>query len=102
MKEIEISGFNRFPSFTKTRAASRAVILRDGQILLSHETLQDTWLIPGGGLETGETPEACVKREVEEETGLLVRPLRHFLSAPQRRAGFHELLMRAHLCCLYP
>lgn len=80
MKEIEISGFNRSVPYTKTRAASRAVILREGQILLSHETLQDTWLIPGGGLETGETPEACVRREVEEETGLLVRPLRHFLT----------------------
>ena len=38
MKEIEISGANRFETFTKTRAGSRAVILRDGMILLSHET----------------------------------------------------------------
>ena len=37
MKEIEISGANRFETFTKTRAGSRAVILRDGMILLSHD-----------------------------------------------------------------
>ena len=37
MKEIEISGANRFETFTKTRAGSRAVILRDGMIMLSHD-----------------------------------------------------------------
>jgi len=50
MKEIEISGANRFETFTKTRAGSRAVILRDGMILLSHETVTDWWLVPGGGM----------------------------------------------------
>ena len=37
MKEIEISGANRFETFTKTRVGSRAVIFRDGMILLTHE-----------------------------------------------------------------
>ena len=31
------------------------------------------WLIPGGGLETGESEEECVKREMREETNLSVR-----------------------------
>ena len=30
MKEIEISGANRFDTFTKSRGGSRAVIIRDG------------------------------------------------------------------------
>ena len=68
MKEIEISGANRFETFTKTRAGSRAVILRDGMILLSHETVTGWWLVPGGGMENGETSEMCCVREVEEET----------------------------------
>ena len=80
MKEIEIFGENRFETFTKTRAGSRAVIVRDGMILLSHETRSGWWLIPGGGMEQGETPEACCVRETEEETGLVVRPLRQFLT----------------------
>ena len=80
MKEIDILGANRFETFTKTRAGSRAVILRDGMILLSHETVSGWWLIPGGGLEAGETPEACCVRETEEETGLIVRPLKQFLT----------------------
>lgn len=80
MKEIEILGANRFETFTKTRTGCRAVILREGKILLSHETGTGWWLVPGGGLEQGETPEECCIREVEEETSLLVKPLRPFLT----------------------
>jgi ADP-ribose pyrophosphatase YjhB (NUDIX family) len=32
------------------------------------------WCLPGGGLEPGETLEACVQREIMEETGLRIRP----------------------------
>ena len=80
MKKIEILGDNRFETFTKTREGSRAVVVRDGLILLSRETVSGWWLIPGGGLEADETPEACCVRETEEETGLVVRPLRQFLT----------------------
>ena len=80
MKEIEILGANRFETFTKTRAGSRAVIVRDGEILLTYETRSGWWLVPGGGTEGNETPEECCIREAEEETGLIVRPLLQFLT----------------------
>ena len=80
MKELDILGANRFESYTKTRTGSRGVILRDGSILLSHEVSAGNWMIPGGGTEPGETPEACCVREIEEETGLIVRPLYPFLT----------------------
>ena len=80
MKTVEILGANRFETFSKTRVGSRAVIVRDGKILLSHETVTGWWLVPGGGLEEGETPESCCIREVEEETGFIVKPLRQFLT----------------------
>ena len=80
MKTVEILGANRFETFSKTRTGSRAVVVRDGSILLSHETIPGWWLIPGGGTEEGETPEACCIREVEEETGFIVKPLRQFLT----------------------
>ncbi len=79
MNTIEILGANRFETYTKTREGSRAIIVNDGQILLEHELQSGWWLIPGGGLEEDENPETCVIREVEEETGLIVRPLRQFL-----------------------
>ena len=80
MKTVEILGANRFETYSKTRAGSRAVVVRDGKILLSHETISGWWLVPGGGMEEGETPEACCIRETEEETGFIVKPLRQFLT----------------------
>jgi len=38
--------------------------------------LQGYWSLPGGVLETGERLEEGVRREVLEETGLIVKPLR--------------------------
>ena len=80
MKTLEILGKNRSDTYTKTRICCRAVIVRDGRSLLSHEKATGWRLIPGGGLEDGETPEDCVVREVEEETGLIVRPAEQFLT----------------------
>lgn len=80
MKTVEIHGENRFETWTKTRAGSRAVVVRDSMILLSHEVNSGWWLVPGGGEEEGETPEECCVREVEEETGLIVKPLQQFLT----------------------
>ena len=80
MKTLEILGKNRFDTYTKTRICCRAVIIRENKILLSHEKAAGWWLIPGGGLEDGETPEECVVREAEEETGLIVRPIEQFLT----------------------
>ncbi len=49
-------------------------------MLISHEGNPDCCMIPGGGLEEGETPEECCKREICEETGYLVRPVSHLLT----------------------
>ena len=87
MKTVEILGENRFETWTKTRAGSRAVVVRDGMILLSHEVNSGWWLVPGGGEEKGETPEECCVREVEEETGLIVKPLQQFLTMYEYYAG---------------
>ncbi len=58
------------PLFT---VASFAIIFNDeGQILLSHRRDMDAWNLPGGGLEAGELPDEGVRREVLEETGLIV------------------------------
>ena len=80
MKEISIYGKNRFDTYTKTRVAARGVVLRDGKMLASRAALGDIWMIPGGGVERGETPEDAVVREVQEETGYIVRPVRQFLT----------------------
>src|SRR5712692_10690857 len=43
------------------------------QILLGHRRDIDWWNLPGGGMETGETVDEALCREVREETGLEVR-----------------------------
>lgn len=58
------------------RVAAYAVIVRDGQILLSRLaprlTKKELWTLPGGGVEHGEDPRDTVVREMREETGLEV------------------------------
>lgn len=61
------------------RIACRAVVMQDGKLLLSYETKTGQWMLPGGGLEDGETDAECCVREVEEETGLLVEASDCFL-----------------------
>ncbi len=61
------------------RIASRGIVVEDGKILLSYEKNTNVYMTPGGGLENGETLEECCVRELKEEAGYLVKPLKHFL-----------------------
>ena len=54
------------------------VVIEDGRALLirrGSEPLRGQWSIPGGTLELGESLQAGVARELQEETGLEVRVL---------------------------
>jgi len=55
-----------------------AVIVHEGRVLLvqrGREPLKGHWSLPGGMVELGESLQAGVIREVQEETGLLVEPV---------------------------
>ncbi len=80
VKTIEIHGANAYTTFSKTRVGCRGIVIKDSRMLVSHEVNADYYLIPGGGLEAGETPEECCAREVCEETGYIVKPALHFLT----------------------
>ncbi len=56
------------------------LVIKEGKVLLgcrkgAHGT--GAWAFPGGHLEFGETVEGCAKREVLEETDLVVGNIRH-------------------------
>lgn len=51
-------------------AGATIVVLKDNKILLNLRSDTNTWGIPGGSLELGETLEECAARELKEETNL--------------------------------
>lgn len=55
-----------------TVVTSGAVILRDehGRFVIEKPIYRDHWLLPGGGVDPGEDPRQCARREVAEELGL--------------------------------
>lgn len=66
---------------TQQGATSAIILDEDDQILFLRRSKTDdfmpgSWDIPGGGLDYGEEPEAGLRREVMEETGLKIEILR--------------------------
>jgi len=58
---------------TMPRVVAEGLCLRDGRILLvkgSRGLTEGRWTLPGGFLRFGESPDACVLREIREEVGL--------------------------------
>lgn len=51
-----------------------AVIFRNGRVLIAKRRKEDRqggkWEFPGGKIRPGETPEACLRRELSEELGI--------------------------------
>lgn len=69
--------------------AASAAIIRDGRVLIVRRArmpANGVYTLPGGVVEAGETLTQAVKREVREETGLLIEPV--------ALAGFREVILR--------
>ena len=83
-----------------------AIILDRDRVLLverGRPPLQGFWSLPGGVLETGETLEEGVRREIREETGLEIRPravveiFERIMRDAAGRAEYHYVLVD-YLC----
>jgi 8-oxo-dGTP pyrophosphatase MutT (NUDIX family) len=55
---------------------SVAVLIHDpdGRLLLQEKSSGEGWSLPAGAIEPGESPDQAIRREVREETGLMVEP----------------------------
>lgn len=70
--------------------STHCYIEKEGKILMLHRTkkkndvMEGKWVGLGGKVESGETPEECIRREVYEESGLIAKALRlkGFISFP--------------------
>ena len=82
---------------------SAALIDERGRVLLQQrprgKAMAGLWEFPGGKIAAGETPEAALCRELEEELGLIVATgdLRAFGFASHRYETFHIVLL-LYLC----
>ena len=78
----------------------QGAIVRDDHILLirhrENESGRSYWILPGGGIEPGETEEGCVIREMQEETNLDVRVVPLLLNEPNPS----ERVYRSRKTCL--
>lgn len=83
--------------------AAVALIDADGRVLLAQrpegKSMAGLWEFPGGKVETGESPEATLIRELEEELGIEVKEpcLAPLTFASHRYEDFH-LLMPLYVC----
>lgn len=76
-----------------------ALVFRDRRLLVTERPagthLAGSWELPGGKLRPGESIEACVAREVREETGVEVRPVRRLpvieWDYPEKRVALHPV-----------
>lgn len=75
-----------------------ALIDSDGRVLIAQrpegKSLAGQWEFPGGKVEAGETPEAALIRELEEELGITTRAtcLAPFVFASHTYEMFHLLM----------
>lgn len=82
------------------------LVIDDGAILLvqrGQEPLKGYWSLPGGGVETGERLEEAIRREMLEETGLVVDPyalatvFERIMPDAEGRTEYHYVLVD-YLC----
>ena len=86
----------------RVRHGVYAVLIRDGDVLITHQSEpQPEFQLPGGGIDPGESPIRALHREVYEETGWSI-------AGPRRLGAFRRFTYMSEydkwaekLCTIY-
>ena len=94
---------------TRLRDAVRGIILRECELLMVFSPKNGDFKFPGGGIESGETHEEALVREIREECGTKVIAVRGAYGkmvtyGPASDADYDVFKMRSHyyLCDVEP
>lgn len=87
------------PEHRSPLPVTAAVLLREGRVLLARrppgDRLAGYWEFPGGKIESGESPEDCLARELREEFGIEAR-VGDFLARSLHRYPEREVELLAY------
>jgi len=71
-----LQGFSVQPGYATVKVDVRGAVVREGRILLVQERRDQRWCMPGGWADVGDLPSDMVAREVFEESGFRVKPVK--------------------------
>ena len=85
----------------KTYQVTAAILRKGSKILIARRApkkhLGGFWEFPGGKIEEGETAHECLKRELEEELGIIVRVGKFFMEN-EHHYDDKIILLKAYEC----
>ena len=91
MKKLELINDDYLGYVNHLRHACRGIVVKDGNVLLSFESNNNKYLIPGGGVEEGESYADCCEREILEETGIKVKAAEEYLVIEELFEDWHHI-----------
>ena len=68
--------FDQEVGYQTPKVDIRGVIFQDGKLLLVREVIDGGWTVPGGWADVGYSPSEIAVKEVQEEAGIIVKPVR--------------------------
>ena len=86
----------------KSIEVAAAIIINNGKIFAcqrGYGEWKEWWEFPGGKLESGETPEDALLREIREELSIEISINRHLTTVDYDYPNFH-LTMHCYICQL--
>ncbi|MFO1497016.1 MAG: NUDIX hydrolase [Verrucomicrobiota bacterium] len=91
---------SRESGYATPKVDVRGVVFREDKLLLVQERADGLWTVPGGWADVGESPMENVVREVREEAGLEVRPVK-LLAVFDRSKHPHDPPLPYHVYKLF-